>query len=85
MAMFEDTIRDAGTGLIANATFGDYLVAVNADVPDVEVSFVGEPVQPDGHQGRRRDRPLSACPRPSPTAAFHATGRRVSTISSSRM
>ena len=26
-----------------NATFGDYLVAVNADVPDMEVLFVGEP------------------------------------------
>jgi CO/xanthine dehydrogenase Mo-binding subunit len=43
MALFEDTITDAGTGRIANATFGDYLVPVNADVPDLAVEFVGEP------------------------------------------
>ena len=36
-------MSDPGTGRIANATFGDYLVAVNADVPDIDVIFVGEP------------------------------------------
>lgn len=41
-AMFEETVTDAGTGRIANATFGDYLVAVNADVPDIDVTFVGD-------------------------------------------
>ncbi len=42
-AIFEETITDAGTGRIANATFGDYLIPVNADVPDIDVVFVGEP------------------------------------------
>ncbi|MEU2619487.1 xanthine dehydrogenase family protein molybdopterin-binding subunit [Streptomyces sp. NPDC007157] len=40
-AIFEETVTDAGTGRIANATFGDYLVPVNADIPDVEVIFCG--------------------------------------------
>ena len=43
MALFEDTLTDPTTGRIANATFGDYLVAVNADIPDIDVTFVGEP------------------------------------------
>ncbi|MFB8776439.1 xanthine dehydrogenase family protein molybdopterin-binding subunit [Streptomyces broussonetiae] len=42
-AMFEETATDAGTGRIANATFGDYLMPVNADVPDMEVIFCGGP------------------------------------------
>ncbi|MEU9156997.1 xanthine dehydrogenase family protein molybdopterin-binding subunit [Streptomyces sp. NPDC048417] len=40
-AIFEETVTDAGTGRIANATFGDYLVPVNADIPDMEVIFCG--------------------------------------------
>lgn len=42
-ALFEETLTDRGTGRIANATFGDYLMPVNADVPDMEVLFVGGP------------------------------------------
>lgn len=42
-ALFEETLTDRGTGRIANATFGDYLMPVNADVPDIEVLFVGGP------------------------------------------
>jgi CO/xanthine dehydrogenase Mo-binding subunit len=43
MALLEETVSDPGTGRIANATLADYLVAVNADVPDMDVIFVGEP------------------------------------------
>jgi CO/xanthine dehydrogenase Mo-binding subunit len=42
MTLLEETIVD-DTGRVANATFGDYLVPVNADVPDIDVVFVGEP------------------------------------------
>lgn len=42
-AMFEETATDQGTGRIANATFGDYLIPVNADVPDMDVIFCGAP------------------------------------------
>ena len=43
MTMLEETIIDSGTGRVANATFGDYLIPVNADVPDLNVVFVGHP------------------------------------------
>jgi CO/xanthine dehydrogenase Mo-binding subunit len=43
MALLEETISDPGTGRIANATFGDYLVAVNADVPHMDVIFSANP------------------------------------------
>ena len=43
MAMLEETVIDSGTGRITNATFGDYLIPVNADVPDLDVVFVGHP------------------------------------------
>ena len=68
-AIFEETITDAGTGRIANATFGDYLVPVNADVPDIDVVFVGGPDRADAdrHQGHRRDRPGRHRRRRSPT------------------
>src|SRR5262245_13559922 len=42
MALLEDTVVDP-SGRLINASLGDYLVAVNADVPDIDVIFVGEP------------------------------------------
>jgi xanthine dehydrogenase molybdopterin-binding subunit B len=33
MTLLEETVFDPGTGRIANATFGEYLIPVNADVP----------------------------------------------------
>jgi CO/xanthine dehydrogenase Mo-binding subunit len=36
MPLLEETITDPGTGRIANATLGDYLVPVNADIPDID-------------------------------------------------
>ena len=34
MALLEETVFDPRDGRITNATFSDYLIAVNADVPD---------------------------------------------------
>ncbi|MFI7455718.1 xanthine dehydrogenase family protein molybdopterin-binding subunit [Nonomuraea sp. NPDC049714] len=42
-ALFEGITTDVGSGRISNATLADYLVPVNADVPDLDVVFVGEP------------------------------------------
>lgn len=69
MAPLEETVSDPGTGRIANATLGDYLVAVNADVPDIDVIFVGEPdpMNPIGVKGHRPKWPSWASRRPSPT------------------
>jgi hypothetical protein len=37
-AIIEETITDGETGRIANATFGNYPIPVNADVPDMKWS-----------------------------------------------
>ncbi|GAA2723100.1 xanthine dehydrogenase family protein molybdopterin-binding subunit [Actinocorallia aurantiaca] len=80
-ALFEDTVTDSGTGRIANATFGDYLVPVNADVPDMEVVFVGEPdrATPVGTKGVG-EIGLVGMAAAIANAVHHATGRRVRSL-----
>ncbi|GAB4054179.1 xanthine dehydrogenase family protein molybdopterin-binding subunit [Catellatospora paridis] len=77
-ALFEDTLTDPGTGRVANGTFGDYLVAVSADVPDVEVVFVGEPDRytPSGTKGIG-EIGLVGVAAAIGNAVHHATGRRM--------
>jgi xanthine dehydrogenase YagR molybdenum-binding subunit len=81
MALFEETISDAGSGRIANGTFGDYLIAANADVPDMDVSFVGEmdPVTPIGTKGVG-EIGLVGIAAAIANAVFHATGRRIRSL-----
>jgi xanthine dehydrogenase YagR molybdenum-binding subunit len=76
MTLLEETIFDA-TGRVANATFGDYLVPVNADVHDIDVVFVGEPdrfnalgVKGVGEIG------IIGVAAAIANAVYHATGRR---------
>jgi xanthine dehydrogenase YagR molybdenum-binding subunit len=78
MALLEETLTDARTGRIANATFGDYLVAVNADVPDMEVLFVGEPdpMTPIGTKGIG-EIGLVGIAAAIANAVYHATGIRI--------
>ncbi|GAB3849689.1 xanthine dehydrogenase family protein molybdopterin-binding subunit [Dactylosporangium cerinum] len=78
MALLEDTVTDPATGRIANATFGDYLIPVNADVPDLDVTFVGEPdrFNPVGVKGVGEIGLVGVAPAIA-NAVFHATGRRI--------
>ncbi|MEU3244895.1 xanthine dehydrogenase family protein molybdopterin-binding subunit [Streptomyces sp. NPDC006875] len=78
MALYEDTATDPHTGRIANGTFGDYLVAVNADVPDLDVVFVGEPDRgtPTGTKGVGEVGLVGIAAAIS-NAVHHATGRRL--------
>jgi CO/xanthine dehydrogenase Mo-binding subunit len=78
MALFEETVTDPGTGRVANATFSDYLVAVNADVPDLHVVFVGEPdrLNPVGVKGVGEIGLVGIAPAIA-NAVYHATGRRI--------
>ncbi|MGK5642995.1 xanthine dehydrogenase family protein molybdopterin-binding subunit [Streptomyces sp. URMC 126] len=78
MALLEETVTEPHTGRIANPTLGDYLVAVNADIPRLDVRFVGgpDPSNPNGTKG------CGELGIPGTTAAianavFHATGVRV--------
>jgi len=81
MALLEQTVSDPGTGRIANATFGDYLVAVNADVPDIDVIFAGEPdpMNPIGVKGIGEIAIVGVAPAIA-NAVFHATGRRIRSL-----
>ena len=78
MALLEETVSDPGTGRIANATFGDYLVAVNADVPNMDVIFVGEPdrLNPIGTKGVG-EIGLVGIAAAIANAVYHATGKRI--------
>jgi xanthine dehydrogenase YagR molybdenum-binding subunit len=77
MAMFEEILSAAVSGRIANATFGDYLVPVNGDVPDMDVAFVGEPdtASPIGVKGVG-EVGFVGIPAAIANAVYHATGRR---------
>jgi CO/xanthine dehydrogenase Mo-binding subunit len=79
--LFEDTITDVETGRTANATFGDYLVSANADVPDLDVAFVGEPDpgNPIGIKGVG-EVGLVGVATAVANAVFHATGKRVRSL-----
>ncbi|WP_431898014.1 xanthine dehydrogenase family protein molybdopterin-binding subunit [Nonomuraea sp. bgisy101] len=81
MAMFEEVVTDAGTGRIANATLGDYLIPVNADVPEMEVIFVGRPdrFNPIGVKGVG-EIGLVGIPAAIANGVYHATGRRIRSL-----
>jgi xanthine dehydrogenase YagR molybdenum-binding subunit len=81
MATLEETVTDPGSGRVANATLGDYLVAVNADVPDIDVAFVGEPdpgnpigVKSIGEVG------IMGVAAAIANGVYHATGRRIRSL-----
>jgi xanthine dehydrogenase YagR molybdenum-binding subunit len=80
-AMFEETATDAGTGRIANATFGDYLMPVNADIPDMEVIFCGAPDRATevGTKGVG-EIGLVGMAAAIGNAVHHATGRRLRSL-----
>jgi CO/xanthine dehydrogenase Mo-binding subunit len=81
MAMFEEVVSDPGSGRLANATFGDYLVPVNADVPDMDVVFVGEP-DPGNPLGVKGVGEVGfvGIPAAIANAVHHATGRRIRSL-----
>ena len=81
MALLEQTVSDPRTGRIADATLGDYLVAVNADVPDIDVIFVGEPdpMNPIGVKGIGEVAIVGVAPAIA-NAVFHATGQRIRSL-----
>jgi len=81
MTMLEETVFDPGTGRIANATFGDYLIPANADVPEIDVVFVGTPdtVRPIGIKGIGEIGVVGVSAAIA-NAVYHATGRRIRSL-----
>ncbi len=80
MALLEETVTDRA-GRLVNTSLGDYLVAVNADVPEIDVSFVGkaDPMTPTGTKGIG-ELALVGVAAAIGNAVYHATGERVRSL-----
>jgi xanthine dehydrogenase YagR molybdenum-binding subunit len=79
MALTEETAYDPGTGLPATRNLSDYHVPTNADVPEIEVHFVGEPdfaFNPIGARGMG-EIGITGTAAAVANAVYHATGKRV--------
>src|SRR5580693_7631168 len=79
MALLEGSVLEEKTGRYANANFADYLVATNADIPDVDIHFVIKPDTIFNPLGARGIGEIGVTGTPSAiaNAVYNATGRRV--------
>ncbi|MER5802158.1 xanthine dehydrogenase family protein molybdopterin-binding subunit [Streptomyces mirabilis] len=78
-ALLEHTVTDHRDGRIVNANLADYLVPVNADIPNLRAIYLeGEDLEPDplGVKGIGEVVIVGVAPAIA-NAVFHATGRRV--------
>jgi xanthine dehydrogenase YagR molybdenum-binding subunit len=80
MALLEETVSDR-TGRVVNTSLADYVVAVNADVRDVDVLFVGQPdsMTPLGTKGIG-ELALTGMAAAIANAVYHATGTRIRSL-----
>ncbi|MBF7807114.1 xanthine dehydrogenase family protein molybdopterin-binding subunit, partial [Klebsiella quasipneumoniae] len=82
MALLEATHLDHRDGRIINANMSDYLVPVNADVPELDAAFLtGEDMiaDPIGVKGLG-EVVIVGVPAAIANAVFNATGRRVTEL-----
>jgi xanthine dehydrogenase YagR molybdenum-binding subunit len=80
MALLEETVSDR-TGRLVTMSLADYVVAVNADVRDVDVLFVGQPdsMTPLGTKGVG-ELAMTGMAAAIANAVYHATGTRVRSL-----
>jgi CO/xanthine dehydrogenase Mo-binding subunit len=80
MALLEETVSDH-TGRLVTTSLAEYVVAVNADVRDVEVVFVGQPdsMTPLGTKGIG-ELAITGMAAAIASAVYHATGTRVRSL-----
>jgi xanthine dehydrogenase YagR molybdenum-binding subunit len=79
MTLLEHTVTDHRDGRIVNANLADYLVPVNADIPDLRAIYLegNDPAaDPIGVKGLGEVVVVGVAPAIA-NAVFHATGRRV--------
>ncbi|HEY4354850.1 MAG TPA: xanthine dehydrogenase family protein molybdopterin-binding subunit [Acidobacteriaceae bacterium] len=79
MALFEETMYDGRTGAPVNSNLADYVVAVNADTPEIDVTFLDYPdfnLNPLGARGVG-EIGLAGIAAAITNAVYHATGVRV--------
>jgi xanthine dehydrogenase YagR molybdenum-binding subunit len=82
MALMEESRVDPEFGRIVNANIADYLVPVNADIPEIETIMVDSPdlvTSPLGIKGIG-ELPMVGVAAAIANAVYHATGTRVRTL-----
>src|SRR6202007_2201986 len=79
MALFEHTTYDPQTGAPLNSNLADYVMAVNADVPPIDVHFLDYPDKEINELGARGigEIGLAGIAAAITSAVHHATGFRV--------
>jgi xanthine dehydrogenase YagR molybdenum-binding subunit len=79
MALFEGSILEPKNARFANANFADYLIATNADVPEIDVYFIDKPDTIFNSVGARGigEIGVTGAPAAIASAIYNATGRRV--------
>jgi xanthine dehydrogenase YagR molybdenum-binding subunit len=79
MALFEETMYDPRSGAPINNNLADYVVAVNADTPDIDVTFLDYPDFALNALGARGvgEIGLAGVAAAITSAVHHATGVRV--------
>jgi xanthine dehydrogenase YagR molybdenum-binding subunit len=79
MALLEETRYDARTGWIANRNIAEYLVPTNADIPAIDVEFLGLPDSQFNSIGARGigEIGITGTPAAVANAVYHATGKRI--------
>jgi xanthine dehydrogenase YagR molybdenum-binding subunit len=79
MSLMEEGVIDHRDGRWVNNNFADYHVAVNADIPHVEVLFVNKPdliLNPIGSKGMGEVGMVGFAAAVA-NAVYHATGKRI--------
>lgn len=79
MALLEATHVDAATGRYTNQNVSEYLMAVNADIPDIRTHLVANEDLISNSLGARGlgELPMVGAAAAVANAVFHATGKRV--------
>jgi len=79
MALMEQTVTDPNRGRIVTADLAEYLVPVNADVPQIDIVFLDEQdphVNPIGAKGIG-ELGITGAAAAIANAVYHATGKRI--------
>jgi len=79
MALLEETVVDRNLGRIVNPNVAEYLLPVNADIPDIQTILIENDDQLSNPLGARGlgELPMVGAAAAVANAVFHATGKRV--------